>query len=370
MTDIRIVGSGLRGPEGRRGVSGKLRFRTLTLPNGPEAGWFGTGVDGPAVFDGTSTVLGIVPVDDVYTLNKDIFVTDFTVNSGITVVTAGYRVYASGTLTVNGTGVIHNNGSDGADGITGGAAGAGGLAGTMLGGSAGGNGSSGAGAGAAGTNSLFYPSRSVGSGGNGGASAGHAGGAGGVGIPSSGFTYMIGSAAAALDVSGGPGGGGGGADADSSGGGGGGGDVLISAKHIVAPASAIRSRGGAGGAGFGISGGGGGAGGGGTIIIITDDMLGLAPYTDNSPGVPGAGVGTGAAGSAATRGALIGLGSNTPPRTVVVFGAGPENPGPVDPNGVFLNAFQTFFDLIGLGDCVDILEDTNTGDVTVNLDGC
>ncbi len=45
---------------------------------------FGEGVDGSATFDGTTTVLSLVPSSSVYKLVKDIYCTNLVVNSGVT----------------------------------------------------------------------------------------------------------------------------------------------------------------------------------------------------------------------------------------------------------------------------------------------
>lgn len=64
---------------------------------------FGEGVDGSATFDGTTTVLSLVPSSSVYKLVKDIYCTNLTVNSGVTLFTNGFRIFVNGTFTNNGT---------------------------------------------------------------------------------------------------------------------------------------------------------------------------------------------------------------------------------------------------------------------------
>jgi hypothetical protein len=90
----------------------------------------GDGSDGALVFDGSTTVLGIVPVANVYTLTKDLFATNLTVNNGVTIITAQYAIYCTGTFTNNGT--VQNNGNNGGNGgnATGTNQGTGGAAGT------------------------------------------------------------------------------------------------------------------------------------------------------------------------------------------------------------------------------------------------
>jgi len=74
------------------------------------------------------------------TLTADIFATDATIPAGVTLNTGGYRIYATGTFTVEATGVLQNNGSAGGNGgagavavtTTGGAAGSAGAAGATI----------------------------------------------------------------------------------------------------------------------------------------------------------------------------------------------------------------------------------------------
>lgn len=84
---------------------------------------FGDGSDGAVTFDGSTTVLGLAPSGGVYTLTRNVFLTNATVNSGVTVKPNGFLIYGTGTLTNNGT--IHDNGGNGTA-ATSGAAGAGG----------------------------------------------------------------------------------------------------------------------------------------------------------------------------------------------------------------------------------------------------
>ena len=85
----------------------------VTPPQTIEPGLFGAGTDGGVVFDGTSTVLGIVPSGGIYTLIRSIFPSSMIVQAGVTVRAAGYRIFVSGTLTNDGT-VSHagNNGAN------------------------------------------------------------------------------------------------------------------------------------------------------------------------------------------------------------------------------------------------------------------
>lgn len=102
----------------------------------------GDGSDGKVTFDGTTTVLGLTPSSNTYTLDRSIFLDDGSkVNSGVTIVTNGFHIFCNGTLTVDG--VIHNDGTDGTEGdgfSTPGTGGAGGASNIYGGGGAGGDG--------------------------------------------------------------------------------------------------------------------------------------------------------------------------------------------------------------------------------------
>ena len=89
-----------------------------------ELGLFGDGSDGPLTFDGT-TVNGLLAAprnlnlsatSSVYTLTRSIFATDLTVKSGYTINTNGFRIFCTGTLIIESTGVISYAGNDGKNG--------------------------------------------------------------------------------------------------------------------------------------------------------------------------------------------------------------------------------------------------------------
>lgn len=71
---------------------------------------FGTGIDGDAVFDGSATVLGIVPTSGVYRLARPYLFRNLSVSSGVVIACDGYPVAVSKTL--SGSGFISNNGND------------------------------------------------------------------------------------------------------------------------------------------------------------------------------------------------------------------------------------------------------------------
>lgn len=284
-------------------------------------GGYGDGSDGSGTLDGSTTVFGLVPAGNVYTMTRDLYCIDLTINTGVTLNPNGYRLFGTGTLTGNGTAKIARNGANGATGINGingsnGSAAAGGTGATAtsglsagsisgsLGGSAGGNGGASSNgtiagiAGSAGTSASTL-TNSVGSGspsasnGVAGVNSTINGGGATTGASSNTVTnppmmprtaewamllhyfsggtvgYMAGSNLA----TGGTGGGGGGATSGGGGGGGGGGGagggcgglVCVAFKTIVSPANnfiqALGGTGGAGGTGGNPSAGAGGTGG-------------------------------------------------------------------------------------------------------------
>lgn len=258
------------------------------------AGVFGAGSDGAVTFDGTTTVLGLVPSTSVYTMTRDIFCTAITVNNGVTLKTGNFRIFCQGTVTTNGT--ISNAGNAASGATPGGVAGS---AAAYAGGRAGGAGGSGSsGAGAAGGVAVFGTP-----GGAGGAGVSGAAGAGGTtsitnatasaGIFPTPFAALLGVAgyAFASNLLGtGAGGGGGGSDSSSNaggGGGGGGGIVAIFAWAVNNGGGTISVAGGAGGNAVGGNAGGGGGGSGGLILVYT-----LTAWTAGTTNVTGGALGT------------------------------------------------------------------------------
>jgi hypothetical protein len=75
---------------------------------------YGDGSDGAVTWDGTTTVLGMAPSSTVYTLTRDIYISTGTLNASTTIKTNGYRIFASVSLTVNGT--IDRSGNNGGGG--------------------------------------------------------------------------------------------------------------------------------------------------------------------------------------------------------------------------------------------------------------
>jgi hypothetical protein len=59
---------------------------------------YGTGSDGDATLNGSSTVLSMVPSSSVYSMTRDLFFNDLTINSGVRLAPNGYRIFVKGTL--------------------------------------------------------------------------------------------------------------------------------------------------------------------------------------------------------------------------------------------------------------------------------
>lgn len=282
---------------------------------------------------------GNVTISVNTTLTRDMYYNALAVNAGVTLTTAGYRVFFR-TLNVASTGVITNSGGNGGNGAlgVGGTAGTAQAAGTLPAGRAGQVGAAGgASNGNAGTNSTFNivsaAGANSGAGGTGSVTGGGSAGTGGtntstINAPRNAisayylYDFTSATAIARYNVNSGAASGAGGGQGDGSvggpgggGGGGGGGIVWLSGESIVS-AGTISSNGGNGGnaaATFGTNSGGGGGGGGGNggaIILIysTFTNTGSVTVTAGSfgSGTNGNGTGTnGSNGSAGTAGVIL-----------------------------------------------------------------
>ena len=255
---------------------------------------FGDGSDGSQTFDGSSTItLGdgstLVPAANVYTLARDIYLATSTVNTGVTILGAGFRVFCNGTLTLSGTASINVNGGAGAA-TTGGAGGGAVTPATVTLGysTPGSNGSS---------NSL---SNSMGgTGGN--DSFGTTGGVATRPVANGGqprnLIFAIigramngGNSTTEAIINGGCGGGGTGTEI-----GGGGGGVLTVAAYALAGGGSISAN---GGAGFNSGGRQSGGGGGGYVLFVYHDKSAFTGTITANGGPSGGGTATpGAAGT-------------------------------------------------------------------------
>jgi hypothetical protein len=62
---------------------------------------YGTGADGNITLDGTTTVLGMVPSSSVYSMTRDMYFYNLTINTGVRLAPNGYRIFVENVLTFN-----------------------------------------------------------------------------------------------------------------------------------------------------------------------------------------------------------------------------------------------------------------------------
>ena len=272
-------------------------------------GVFGDGSSGAVVMDGVNTFPGFATlVGSLYTLTTDVFATSLTINAGVTLNTADFRVFCTGTVTNNGTMTM---------GPAGNAAGAaGGTAWTTHGffeaPIAGATGTT-----IAGTQTAQSDWGAIGTGASGAGGSGTSGAGGGQNSPifgTNGFpavqrmpnpyiNNMTWGSHGAFQPAGGSGGSSGAGDGVNSGGGGGaGGGIMAIFAYALVNTGTISVAGGNGGTPPAGNCGGGGGGAGGVFVAYT-----LAAWTNTGTitaagGSPGAGVGTGTTGVAGTVG--------------------------------------------------------------------
>jgi hypothetical protein len=283
----------------------------MAYPNGIKQKLFATRAYYGDLSDGNVTL-----ISGTTTLTRDMYYKTITINSGATLSTANFRIFAD--MMIN-NGTIDNSGPSGSL-ITQGTATA---AGSLIGGTSGGAGITQN----AGGNTPVNPGANFaatligkgGKGGSGGTAGSSIGGAGGTLNPNAiGATYgvatntpqgilgeLIGSAGSSK-FGGGTGGGGGGADVfgDTSGGGGSGGGFILVVCRALQGTGTISANGGNGGNGTagGTGAGGGGGGGGGLIRIFSGDFSQWNGSLVASGGTGGTGTGVGASGSSGNSG--------------------------------------------------------------------
>jgi hypothetical protein len=59
---------------------------------------YGTGTNGDATLDGTTTVLGMAPSSSTYAMTQDMYFNDLTLGNGVRLSPNGYRIFVKGTL--------------------------------------------------------------------------------------------------------------------------------------------------------------------------------------------------------------------------------------------------------------------------------
>jgi parallel beta-helix repeat protein len=272
-------------------------------------GLFGDGSDGTVVLDGTATVPWASLSGGVYTMGRDCLTTSLTINSGITLFCAGYRIFCQGTIANNGTISANGNNATSASGA------AASTSRSLTSGTKGGNGTIATG----GTGNNATGGIAVGTGGAGGGGANGGGGGGGTILTTASWlirsvqafaTGMLAFGGGVSALGGGSGGGGGGGDGTNTGGGGGSGGGIVCAfarSFANASGATLTSKGGSGFSPVAGNCGGGGGGGGGLIVIFT-----INPWVNNgaaivSGGQGGTPSGTGVAGVTGNTGNILAI---------------------------------------------------------------
>ena len=64
---------------------------------------YGTGADGDATLDGSTTVLSMAPFSSVYSMTQDMYFNDLTIKASVRLAPNGYRIFVKGTLKLLGT---------------------------------------------------------------------------------------------------------------------------------------------------------------------------------------------------------------------------------------------------------------------------
>jgi hypothetical protein len=283
-------------------------------------GVYGSASDGVVTFiaTGSTTVAGATLSSGVYTMTRDVYLGGGTaINTGVTIKTAGFRIFCQGTLINNGT--IDSSGNASVANAAGAALSYSGTVSNTTVGAAGAAGSTTTGS--AGSSSATNSIGGAGGAGGSNVSGPNAGAAGGtvtapLGTVQGPYTVqlavlarVLGTTAYAL-LQGGAGGGGGGGDGTNlSGGGGGGGGIVVVVAQTITGTGVIQANGGAGGAAnaTGTPSGGGGGGGGAVIVvsrsIVSQAVNGTSTATLSGQTIQALG---GAAGAAGAGGGVVG----------------------------------------------------------------
>ena len=67
---------------------------------------YGTGSDGNAVLDGSTTILSMVPSSNIYSMTRDMYFNNLTVNGGVSLAPNGYRIFVKNLLTFAGSNAV------------------------------------------------------------------------------------------------------------------------------------------------------------------------------------------------------------------------------------------------------------------------
>ena len=63
---------------------------------------YGTGMDGTITLDGSTTILGMAPSASVYSMTRDMFFNNLTINTSVRLAPNGYRIFVKNILTFGG----------------------------------------------------------------------------------------------------------------------------------------------------------------------------------------------------------------------------------------------------------------------------
>lgn len=99
-------------------MGGLLKYGTNSLAqflDAPDA-VYGTAEDGSATFDGSTTVLSMAPSSSVYSMTRDIYCYNLTINDSVTLSPNGYRIFVKNLLTLGNASVIGWTGGYSTDG--------------------------------------------------------------------------------------------------------------------------------------------------------------------------------------------------------------------------------------------------------------
>lgn len=85
--------------------SGSANYNLSSFIDSPDP-IYGTGADGDATLDGTTTVLGMTPSSSVYSMTRDMYFNNLTIAANVRLAPSGYRIFVKNLLTLNNGSVI------------------------------------------------------------------------------------------------------------------------------------------------------------------------------------------------------------------------------------------------------------------------
>lgn len=85
--------------------STNINYRLSTFIDSPDP-VYGAGMDGDATLDGTTTVLSMTPSSSVYTMTRDMYFNNLTINANVQLMPNGYRIFVENLLTLNSGSII------------------------------------------------------------------------------------------------------------------------------------------------------------------------------------------------------------------------------------------------------------------------